>query len=343
MSQIEFYKPTIKRKDMDAVLQTMVDEKIGPGEKRQEFIDKLCQLLGLRDGMVLRSYKDAIQCAFNLAGLKTGSCLALSALAPGLYASEARIAGIDPLILDIDGENGCMSLEKLSQSGSDAAVLDEPCGSVAYQKDFKGTGIPIIEDVSQSIGSAYADEKAGMTGDIVICAMEEENLISAAGGAFVGVRSKDLSDKLKQYRDLSGRLLRYLELPDLNSSLGLVQLDNLDERLRKRKEIFKIYRQNLQKTGHKLFGLSDVDFDINGGYFAVLLNSKPQDVIKFGFRYQVPVRMAFEDTAGCTMIDDFDRIPTAIPYMLRGVVFPIYPFLSQQEIETVAKVIGHLP
>ncbi|MDD4397610.1 MAG: DegT/DnrJ/EryC1/StrS family aminotransferase, partial [Sphaerochaetaceae bacterium] len=174
-------------------------------------------------------------------------------------------------------------------------------------------------------------------------AMEEENLISAAGGAFVGVRSKDLSDKLKQYRDLSGRLLRYLELPDLNSSLGLVQLDNLDERLRKRKEIFKIYRQNLQKTGHKLFGLSDVDFDINGGYFAVLLNSKPQDVIKFGFRYQVPVRMAFEDTAGCTMIDDFDRIPTAIPYMLRGVVFPIYPFLSQQEIETVAKVIGHLP
>ena len=32
MDLIRFFKPTLRRKDMDAVLQTMVDEKIGPGE-----------------------------------------------------------------------------------------------------------------------------------------------------------------------------------------------------------------------------------------------------------------------------------------------------------------------
>ena len=42
MALIPFYKPTIRRKDMDAVLQTMVDERIGPGERAQEFLKQFC-------------------------------------------------------------------------------------------------------------------------------------------------------------------------------------------------------------------------------------------------------------------------------------------------------------
>ena len=38
MASIKFQKPALFRKDMDAVLQTMVDEKIGPGDRKKAFI-----------------------------------------------------------------------------------------------------------------------------------------------------------------------------------------------------------------------------------------------------------------------------------------------------------------
>ena len=51
---IRYTKPTLIRKDMDAVLQTMVDEKIGPGEKRREFIKLFALYIDKKDGIAVR-------------------------------------------------------------------------------------------------------------------------------------------------------------------------------------------------------------------------------------------------------------------------------------------------
>lgn len=336
MGQIEFYKPTITRKDMDSVLQTMVDEKIGPGIRRKEFVEGLCRLLSLSDGIALRSYPDAIKNAFLIADLQPGDSIAMSVLSPRLYADVASECSLSVEYIDIDPENCCIDLNKVRNCLAKAVIIDEPFGSIPYQRNFHETGMFIIEDVSQSMGSRFNDDAAGHQGDAVICALEENNLISTGGGAFCGIRDGKIESQ-----DSDDSLFR--SLPDLNSSLGIVQLANLEERLARRKEIYRLFRQSLMSSGHKLFGLNSVDFDINGGYFCVLLDSKPQDVIKFGDRYQVPIRMAFSDSAGIPFLDDFDHFPCAIPYLLRAVVFPIYPFLSRNEIDSVAKVIAHLP
>lgn len=346
MSQIVFYKPTITRKDMDSVLQAMVDEKIGPGDRRVEFVSKMSSLLGLHGGAAFRCYNDAIEVALRLAGVEKGGKAAISALAPAIYGFASGRMGVELDMVDIDRADGCISLEAASVSiaaGASAVILHDPYGSMAYQKDFASLGTCVIEDVTQSIGSSYGEEKAGFKGDIVICALEDDDLISAAGGAFLGVRTKALHDKLKSVGDIIGIQEKYLGLPDLNCALGLVQIDNLDDRLEKRKRIHEIFRKSLQQTDHRMFGLSNVDFDVNGGYFPVLLDSRPVDVMKFGSKYKVPIEAAFRDIVGKSLSEDFDRLPGAIPYMLRGVLFPIYPFLAKSDVETISRVIAHLP
>ena len=49
MALVRFYKPTLRRRDMDAVLQTMVDEKIGPGERRKQFLKLMAEYLNLKE------------------------------------------------------------------------------------------------------------------------------------------------------------------------------------------------------------------------------------------------------------------------------------------------------
>lgn len=343
MGQIEFYKPTITRKDMDSVLQTLVDEHIGPGQKRRLLIERLCAFLCLRDGVALRAVPGAIREAFSLAGLESGAKIAVSALAPSLYATVARESGFEVIVCDIDRENGCLGIESAAAAvgeGARALVVHDPYGSIPYALDYRQFGLPVIEDVTQSIGSVREQCIAGSAGDIVICAMEEDDPVSAAGGAFVGVKTKELADRLGE---MAGPERHWQDLPDLNCALALVQLDNLPDRTARRREIFAAYRQSLQQTDHRLFGMASIDFEPNGAYFPVLLDSRPSDVIKFALKYSVPVEMAFRDVVGFSMTEDFDRLPGAIPYILRGVLFPIYPFLTRGEIESVSRVISHLP
>lgn len=328
MDLIEFNRPTIKRGDMGAVLQTMVDEKIGPGERREELAGRLCELAGLADGVLLRSLPLAMEAALSLAGLGPGDTLAISPLAGALWAEAARKAGVEPVLRDIDPATGC-----LAPPEAGACLLAEPYGALPAP----GTGSVAIEDVSASLGGSWGDLKAGSLGDVVVCALEEDSLVSAAGGAFVGVRSGKLPDGMR------GPLARYSELPDLNSALALVQLRNLDERLARRKELHQLYKRSLQATAHRSFGPADPAFEPSGGDFCVLLDSKPDEVAKFAAKYGVPVRRAFGEAAGRDRSGDFDAIPNAIPHLLRGVLFPIYPFLSKSEVQAISRVIGHLP
>ena len=67
---------------MDAVLQTMVDEKIGPGERRRDFLKLFAQHLNLKDGITDRSYPSALATALKAVGVKEGDKVIVSVLSP---------------------------------------------------------------------------------------------------------------------------------------------------------------------------------------------------------------------------------------------------------------------
>lgn len=67
---IQLEKPTLRRKDMDAVLQTMADEKIGPGELTQQFITLLKNYMGDVDFVfALRDRYHALSYALTAVGV----------------------------------------------------------------------------------------------------------------------------------------------------------------------------------------------------------------------------------------------------------------------------------
>jgi dTDP-4-amino-4,6-dideoxygalactose transaminase len=40
---------------------------------------------------------------------------------------------------------------------------------------------------------------------------------------------------------------------------------------------------------------------------------------------------------------DFQDFPNSIPFMLRAILFPLYPMLSQEQLKTLVKVLSTLP
>jgi dTDP-4-amino-4,6-dideoxygalactose transaminase len=135
----------------------------------------------------------------------------------------------------------------------------------------------------------------------------------------------------------------YEELSDMSAALGLVQLAHFDAFLTRRREISRLFRTSLLKTDHKQFGNGSLDFESNGWNFPVVLDSKYEDVVKFSKKYNVSCRKMFVDSLGYPLKSRYPSFPHALPTLLRGVAFPLYPFLKGSEVDTMVKVISHLP
>ncbi|MBG0766864.1 MAG: hypothetical protein PWP25_153 [Sphaerochaeta sp.] len=343
MALIPFYKPTLRRKDMDAVLQTMVDERIGPGERKNEFLKQFCTYIGASSGIALRSYPDALRASLLALGLPPGAKIGVSVLSPSLYSSVAKDLQLELLLGDIDAESGCLSQGeaiRLVEAGVQAILIHEPMCQIPLHSEYRQLGVPIIEDISQSLGSCFDEEKAGGYGDLVVCALEEDAVVSAAGGAVLATMHGDYQ---KALNSLFRGLREYVELPDMNAALGMIQLSNLEEHLSKRREFYTLFSNALLKTEHKVYGIGNIDFKPNGYGFCVVLDSRAEDAIKFANKYQVSVQKTFASTLARDFSDRFDLFPNALPPHLRGISLPLYPFLKQSDTELLIKVISHLP
>lgn len=341
---IEFYKPTLRRGDMQSVLQAMVDEKIGPGSRKQEFINLLCARLKKKGGMALRSYYDALLSALIIAGVGENSNVILSIISPKIYRTAIKYLNANAIYVDIDKDSGCISsdkiLDKMKDNDIDVILLYEPYSQIPYNEDYKGLNIKVIEDISQSFGSSIDENIYGNYGDIVICAFEQEHIVSCGGGAAILYNDMEYKELLKKrYNQIS----KYQQLPDLNAALGIVQLKDVDKHLEKRNEIFNMFKKALFKTEHKLFGQKDINFYSNGWCFPVVLESNPDDIIKFAKKYNVTCMKMFTNSIGNDYNNQYALYPNASSAILRGIAFPIYPFLKPSEIDIIMKVISHLP
>lgn len=344
---IRFYKPTLKRKDMDSVLQTMVDEQIGPGDKCKAFTSAFADITGCTSSVAFRTYPDCIETALKVAGVNQESIVAISPLSPSVYKTVLDKVGCKVVLVDVDKENGLPSEEAVKSSGAQVLILYESCGSLPLKYNRETTYADkcdysttlVIEDVTQSIGGHFRDEaKPGDWGKIVLCALEESDVVSSAGGAVMAVKAAMI------YELRGKKPSELVRLPDLNASLGSVQLTNLNDSCAQRRLILKSYQQSLSKTKHRQFGLNLIDFESSAGIFAVFLDSKPDEIVKFAEKHDVPVIRTFENS----ILDGFEGdafglFPVAAAFFFRTVSFPVYPFLKQQEIDTVSKVIAHLP
>ncbi len=328
---------------MDAVLQTMVDEKIGPGDRRKLFLRSLCEYLSLKDGIALRSYPDAIKAALSVLSPEPGATVAISVLSPEIYRTVLSECGFKMMLLDVSPETGCVSpaeAERAEREGASALIIHEPLSQIPYDLKDTALSIPVIEDITESFASAFGSFRAGSFGAIVIAAFEEESLVSAGGGAAVLSSKSAYIDELKKY---GRRYNPYSELPDLNAALGVIQLTNIDENLKKRRELYRLFSQAAMKSDVKLFGIRSLDFEPSGFNFPLIASGRPDDVISFAAKYTVPVKRSFTTSCGIAYKDRFDLYPNAVIPLSRGVSFPLYPFLQPKETEAVIKVLSHLP
>jgi perosamine synthetase len=335
-------KPTIKRRDMDAVLNCLVDEALGPGEYSEALVRQLADELGCSGGLAFREYGRALEVTFEALAPAPGSKVLLSALAPAIYLEALARKQLEAVICDVDPRTGSLSQPMLAAAASDgiqAVVLDAPLGITPDADGFADAPIPIVEDISWSLGSTRGELSSGRIGRYVVMRLEEDGVITSGGGALVLARHKRAQGELNGSADRFGMLAI---LGNLNAALATVQFRHLGEFTERRRNIARIYAKSLERSRHAMPQGTDIE-SCACARFPVVLDGSRQDAVRYAKSKGVITQTAFPDSIFEKKGLDAEAYPAAATLVLRCLLFPLYPMLKREEVEHIAKVLATLP
>jgi dTDP-4-amino-4,6-dideoxygalactose transaminase len=355
--KIEVYSPTIRRREMDAVLTAMVQDRIGPGELARLLVQIAREHIPFDHCLALRSPAIALAFALKALNLEDGSAVVVSALSPRYYAQVLEELRLKPVYCDTAPGQAVISAETVSaalaknESGlaPRCVVAGHMLGFVPDTAAIAALGLPVIEDCSQSYGTRIGEERAESLGVLTILGLEERDLLTAGGGALLYAMNRRDAAALRALSPLPE-----YSLPDLNAAMAIVQFKEAVRNLERRREIGQAYIQSALRTRHRQFVQGEVSVTTDSGVekrgieynnyaFPLILETGMKDVKAYAKKKEITVESAFDETLICSPGIAPEFYPEAYSLSLRTALFPLYPRLTGAETEKVAKLILTLP
>ncbi len=343
---IPLYRATITRKEMDSLLSNIIEGNIAPGEVEKEAVLQLVATLGWKQGYGsgVRSYLHAYQMAFEGLDLPEGSGVGVSPFTPVPVLSLLESMQLRPVLLPVDPRTLLVEPEAITQRLAaeeiGAVLLNSPLGNIPNREQYTFGTLPLVEDITWTVGGSLAEGAAGSVGTVVILSADHSGAVALGGGGFVVTQSMGVWRNIRKssiFQEPSYRL------PDLNSSLGCTQFKEIRHRIERKMNTYQLYQDALRKGGrHKGLLRAPEGAIIGPSFFPILLKGSVQDVRHYAKKKGIEIAPIFEESL-------YDRslfskeMAEHEAVLLRGIKVPLYPMLSRKEIDQISRFITTLP
>lgn len=254
INQIE---PLITSEDSSAVYDYLNSGGwITEHKATKEFENQIKKRVGRSYAAAVPNGTIAIYLSLLAAGIKEGDRVAVPNLTMIATVNAVIWASARPVLVDVD-DDLTMSLDKLQTLDNLKAVVYVPLNGrtsngLEIQKWCKENKIILVEDSAHALGSKYSNNQmCGKLGDISIFSFTPHKIITTGQGGMVLTDSKRFSDKLNKIKTFNRRKDKLdwhdgfglnFKFTDLQASLGISQLSNLEKRIKIKKNIYKKYK-----------------------------------------------------------------------------------------------------
>ena len=284
---IPYSRQDITDDDISEVKKILHSDFLTQGPTVPKFEQLVANYCGAKHAVAVNSATSALHIACLALGLGSGDLLWTS---PNTFVASANCGlycGADIDFVDIDSKTYNISIDALSEKLIKAEKLGrlpkvlipvhfagQPCDMPAIYDLSIRYGFKIIEDASHAIGSTYNKIKVGSCNhsDITVFSFHPVKIITTAEGGMALTNNKDIADKISRLRThgitTDKKLMRerpekeiwnyqQIELGfnyrmnDIQAALGINQMKRLDDYVKSRHKIAKIYDKELDKISIK--------------------------------------------------------------------------------------------
>jgi len=297
---------------------------------------------------------DALTIALKALGIGAGDEVIVPATSFFATAEAVSNSGARVRFCDIDWSTCNIDpneLRRLITANTKAIVpvhlYGQPADMNAIMTIAKEHGLRVVEDCAQAVGARYGGARVGTIGDIGCFSFYPSKNLGALGdaGAIV-TNDADLADACRRLANHGG-LKRYShDVIGYNSRLDAIQaavlsvkLPYVDEWNRQRAEIAKRYRTALTEVEHLAVAAERVHV-----YHLYVVRTDRRDAVLESLRRDgIAADVHYPTALPCLAPyrADADREPEAFPHArkhaARALSVPIFPYMTEAEIERIAK------
>lgn len=276
------FHPHMPARAIEYVTETMKTRWIGQGPKVELFEQKFAQRFGHGNlALAVGSGTDALHLAYLLADLKPGdevivpvfTCTATNI--PFLYMDvKVVFADIQPGTLNIDPKSVRQLINEKTKAIAIVHYGGLPCDMKELRAIADEWGIPIIEDAAHALGATYNGIPIGGISEYTMYSFQAiKHITTGDGGMLTFKNDVDLFHKAQRLRwfgidrrakqmgiwenDITEVGYKY-QMTDIAASMGLAGLEEFEEVLALRQQLFRAYEKEFRATPGISF--------IGGGY-----------------------------------------------------------------------------
>ena len=377
---IPYGKQNIIKEDIKAVTEVLKSNFLTQGPITPKFEDELKKYCNTNFAVAVVNATSALHISCLALGVKKGDIVWTSPISFVASANAALYCGAEVDFVDISLEsyNMCVnSLEEKLISAKKKGKLPKvliPVHLAGQSCDMKKIyelsqqyNFSIIEDASHAIGAEYLNEKVGNCkySDITVFSFHPVKIITTCEGGACMTNNKDLYEKL--YRLRSHGIVRNQEdmenishgswyyeqidlgfnfrLNDLQSALGISQLQRIDHFVKLRHEVSEYYFENLNKIENIIIPKQDKNTYSSFHLFIIRVTSVDDKSRKNLFDklrnngifvnvHYIPIyKQPYYKKLG------YKNLKNTETYYKQAISIPIYPYLKKSELNKIVSVI----
>lgn len=307
---IPLHVPKFIGNEKEYVLKTIESTVVSStGEYVNEVERLLVQLTKTEAAAAVVNGTAGLQVSLKIAGVSYGSEVLTQSLTFVATANAIAQNGASPIFIDVDLDTLGMSPEALENWLEENAIRDDVKGT--FNKKTKARiaaclpvhifgficridkiieicnnwDIPVIEDSSEALGSTYQGRSAGSWGQMGVFSFNGNKIVTSGGGGAIVSNNGKWAMKAKYITNTAKRPHEYeyfhdeigynYRMPNLNAALLTAQLQNLNQFIENKKELYEDYRQLFTAYGLNLIEMPR-NQEWNYWLFGIIMNSREE-------------------------------------------------------------------
>lgn len=245
----------------------------------EEFELGLANYMGVKHCIVVNNGTISLTLAALALGIGSGDEVIVPNYTMIATPNSMVLAGAKPVFVDVEPETLSIDIRLVEEAITEAtkAVVFvspngryPPYGIKELENLCRVKGIHLIEDAAQGLGSFFPDGRhIGTAGKIGSFSFSAPKIISTGQGGALITNDDALAQRLRRLKDF-GRagggndvhdsIGFNFKFTELQAAIGISQLKKLDDRVKRKKNIWDLYSENLEGiTGVQLF-FNDCEF-----------------------------------------------------------------------------------
>ncbi|SFV53389.1 Lipopolysaccharide biosynthesis protein RffA [hydrothermal vent metagenome] len=264
MDKIFLSPPHMSGKEQQYVNEVFESNYIAPiGAMINRFEAQIIEYTGSNYAVALSSATAGLHLALRVMGISEGDFVLASTFTFIGSVNAILYQGAKPIFVDSD-ESWNISPELLQEAINKAPkkpkalIITHLYGQVCKLDEIiricKAEEILLIEDAAESLGASYHGQQSGTFGDMAVYSFNGNKILTTSGGGMLVSHHKRWIDKAKFLSTQAKEDKPYYEHKELGynyrisnvlAAIGVGQMEVLEERVNRKRAIFRAYQEQL--------------------------------------------------------------------------------------------------